>query len=367
MPTHLSPKKYNPDWQSFLKCLKREGTPARVHFIELFLDGEVQEEICRRYALLDGLNPADPFFKHRRQIAIQSFLGYDYVLCPSGVKESITDAFKHVENITTDTAGLPRRNGRAYVDEHQGPLTNWQEFETFSWPDPAAESTRSLEWFQKNLPENMCMIGGLTGHIFEELSFLMGYETLCYALYDQRDLVAAISQKLVEMFRGVVSTFLQFDRVVAIWGSDDLGFKTGTLISPKDLQEFVLPGHRLLAKLSHDAGRLYLLHSCGKLTAIMDSLIDDVKIDGKHSFEDTIENVRETKKIQGNRLALLGGIDVDFLCRSGEAEIRQRVRDTLADCLPGGGYCLGTGNTVANYIPVDNYLTMLDEGAKFLS
>jgi hypothetical protein len=35
---------------------------------------------------------------------------------------------------------------------------------------------------------------------------------------------------------------------------------------------------------------------------------------------------------------------------------------TLDVCQPDGGYCLSTGNTVANYIPLDNYLAMLDEG-----
>jgi uroporphyrinogen decarboxylase len=33
--------------------------------------------------------------------------------------------------------------------------------------------------------------------------------------------------------------------------------------------------------------------------------------------------------------------------------------------MPGGGYALGTGNTVANYIPVHNYIAMLDEGMKY--
>jgi uroporphyrinogen decarboxylase len=90
-----------------------------------------------------------------------------------------------------------------------------------------------------------------------------------------------------------------------------------------------------------------------------------VGIDGKHSYEDTILDVREANARYGGRMALLGGIDVDFLCRASEAEIRQRVRDTLVHCNPGGGYCLGTGNTVANYIPLENYLIMLDEGRKF--
>ena len=94
----------------------------------------------------------------------------------------------------------------------------------------------------------------------------------------------------------------------------------------------------------------------------MPALIDDVRIDGKHSFEDTILPVTEAKKKYGDRIALLGGIDVDFLCRADEKAIRKRVCETLEICLQGGGYCLGTGNSVANYIPLDNYLVMLDEG-----
>jgi uroporphyrinogen decarboxylase len=72
--------------------------------------------------------------------------------------------------------------------------------------------------------------------------------------------------------------------------------------------------------------------------------------------------VRAVKQTYGKKIALLGGLDVDFLCRADAPAIRHRVQDTLDVCQPGGGYCLGTGNTVANYIPVDNYLAMLDEG-----
>jgi uroporphyrinogen decarboxylase len=99
----------------------------------------------------------------------------------------------------------------------------------------------------------------------------------------------------------------------------------------------------------------------------MPDLIDDVEIDGKHSFEDVIEPVTVAKERYGDRISILGGIDVDFLCRADEDQIRERVRETLETCLPGGGYCLGTGNSVANYIPVENYLVMLDEGRKFSS
>ncbi len=352
----------NPNWEEFVKTIRREGTPRRVHHIELYLDGEVKEELCARFQIGGDLDRNDPYYWHKREIAIQRFLGYDYVVCSL---EGLDMAFNR--HTADDTAGLKRETGREYMDEHRGPITNWDEFQAYAWPDPNKATSRTLEWYQKNLPDDMCIIGGLIAHFAENLSWLMGYETLCIALYEQPDLVQAISDRTLEIDRRVTQRLLEFDRVRVIWGSDDMGFRSGTLISPRHMRTYVLPGHKALADLSHAGGRPYLLHSCGNLRPIMADLIEDVKIDAKHSFEDTIEDVCEDKKIYGDNLTLLGGIDVDFLCRSEPKEVRQRVRDTLEVCQPGGGYCLGTGNSVANYIPIDNYLAMVDEGRRHSS
>jgi uroporphyrinogen decarboxylase len=339
----------------------REGTPERVHYIELFLDREVQEAIAQRFNLLEGLDQDDAYFLQQRAVRLQRFLGYDYVR--QGV-----DALDMPLNRTTtqDTAELARAGGRVYTDETKGPITSWEEFERYPWPDPQAVTTRALEWYERHLPDDMCVIGsGGFAHFAEYLTWLMGYETLCYKLYDDRDLVRAIADRLMDLYVVMLERILAFERVEIVWGSDDMGFKTGPMIGPDDLREFVLPGHKKMATMSHAAGKPYLLHSCGNLSTIMEDLIEDVKIDAKHSFEDTIEDVRELKGIYGDRIALLGGIDVDFLCRADEAAIRARVRDTLEICMPGGGYCLGTGNSVTNYIPLENYLAMMDEGRKW--
>ena len=177
--------------------------------------------------------------------------------------------------------------------------------------------------------------------------------------------MAAIAKRLIDMYDIGIDRILAFDRVKIIWGSDDMGFRNGLLASPDDMRAFVLAGHKLMAAKSHAAGRPYLLHSCGNLELIMDELIEDVGIDAKHSFEDTIELVTDAKERYGDRIALLGGIDLDFLCRATEDEVRRRVRETLEVCMADGGYCLGTGNSVANYVPVGNYLAMVDEGRKF--
>ena len=347
-----------PNWPGLVDNILRKGTPDRVYHIELFQDTEIKNAIAERFGLTASLHEGDPDYERKKYIAVQRFCGFDYVI---GVYPTEMPLHSHS---VEDSAALARQAGRVFVDEHTGPITSWEDFENFPWPDPrAAHLTADLEWYQQNLPEDMCIISqeGF-GHFSEMLTWLMGYETLCYALFDQRELVAAIANKLKEIYQVSLQRILEFDRVKIVWGSDDMGFKTGLLISPEDTRKFVLPGHKLMVEMSHAAGRPYLLHSCGKLIDIIGDLIDDVGIDAKHSFEDTIEDVRQVKKGYGQRIALLGGIDVDFLCRSDETTIRRRVRETLDVCMPGGGYCLGTGNSVANYIPLDNYLTMLDEG-----
>ena len=252
---------------------------------------------------------------------------------------------------------------RTWLDESRGPVATWEEFERFPWPEPGEFDYSSLEWLEKNLPDDMCMTSRAHS-IFEELSWAFGLESLAYALYDAPDLVQAVADKVGEVHLAAVKVHVQFEKMKFLFGGDDMGYKTGTLVSPEALRKYVLPWHKKIAKVAHDAGRPYLLHSCGNIEAVMPDLVDDVGIDGRHSFEDTIEPVEEFYARWGEKTAVLGGVDVDFLCRSSQGAIRRRVREILDAC-HGGRYALGTGNSVANYIPIDNYLVMLDEGRKY--
>jgi uroporphyrinogen decarboxylase len=350
-----------PDADELMDCIARRKTPARVHPIEIFLDSEVEDAIARRFSLDDGQTIPEPAAGYRRHIAVQRFLGYDYVL--AGVRGLGLQLPRKMAN-DGDSGALARTTGRAFVEEGRGPITDWPSFERYAWPEPAMADLSQLEWYQRYLPDDMCILGGLAGHVAEELSFLMGYETLCIALYDQPDLVATLRDKIVELHRRNFELLLQFPRVRAVWGTDDMGFRTGPLLAPGHLREHVLPAHALYASMAHEAGRLYLLHSCGKLDLIMDDIVSSVQADAKHSFEDTIEDVADAMERWGGRIAFLGGMDVDFMCRADEAAVRARVRHTLDRCGT-RGYCLGTGNSVANYLPIDNYLAMLDEGRRY--
>jgi len=118
-----------PDWESFLACIRREGTPKRVHYAELFLDPEVQTAICRRFGLLEGLDRGDPHYGRHRYIRVQRFLGYDYVRV--GCKGL---GLPKARLVVEDSAALKRARGRSFVNEHKGPITTWEEFESYPWP-----------------------------------------------------------------------------------------------------------------------------------------------------------------------------------------------------------------------------------------
>ncbi len=59
----------------------------------------------------------------------------------------------------------------------------------------------------------------------------------------------------------------------------------------------------------------------------------------------------------GKGIAILGGIDVDFLCRRTPAEIFARSRALIekTGCI---GYALGSGNSIPDYVPPENYIAM---------
>ncbi len=102
-----------------------------------------------------------------------------------------------------------------------------------------------------------------------------------------------------------------------------------------------------------------MLHSCGYANDIMDDVIDYMNFDAKHSFEDIIFTVEDSYDKWGDRIALLGGIDVDFLIKSSPEQIKKRARNMLEKSFDKGGYALGSGNSIPEYIPVENYLAMI--------
>jgi uroporphyrinogen decarboxylase len=267
------------------------------------------------------------------------------------------------EYIRADDTAVLSRGKRNWVTTEEGLINSWEDFEKYPWPSADDVHYDDYEFVSKNLPEGMKMIAS-SGGMLEWVMWLMGFVPFAVGIYEQPDLIEALFDRICEIHVKVLDVVAGMPDVGAFFLGDDMGYKSGTFIKPEHMRRYVFPKQKKLAEITHKHGLPFLLHACGNLEAIMDDLIEDVGIDGRHSFEDVILPVGEAKRRYGKRVSILGGVDVDMLARSSEAQVRLYTRQVLEECMPGGGYALGTGNSVANYIPLPNYLAMLDEGMK---
>lgn len=337
-----------PDLDSLRRTLLRKGEPARVHHFEHGIAPNVQEALRQRHGLSDTPTADEHTVEQwDREGAVYRGLGFAIfrVWLPGG------------EFAVAGSKGI------TWGQEHEGPIQSMADLEAYDWPDPRAIHTDQLEHYEKHLPDQMGVFHIVK--VWEVVRELIGFESFCFKNVEESALVEELTRRVGAFHIELVKILCQFDRVFAIYGADDYGFKTSTMLAPQTIRELFLPWHVEMARIAHEHGKRYFFHSCGKVDSLMDDLIDVVGADAKHSFEDTVVPVTEAKRRWGDRIAVLGGLDVDFVARSQPDAIRQRVRETLDVCQPGGGYCLGLGNWVTEYIPIENYEAVLDASRQY--
>jgi uroporphyrinogen decarboxylase len=364
-----------PNFENLRRTILRQGAPGPVPFFELFADPGMVEAVLEekfpvnlhRYIeepdlisssneLTGLLGSIDMYLRFCLE------MGYDYVFMVTGF--SLPKRF----NIAADLAAAQNwPDGQRYwTNETRGPIQNWGDFERYPWPKPEDLRHAALEYLSSIVPDGMKVAAFMYGGIFENAAPLMGLESFSYALRDQPDLVEAICQRVGELATATCAQVTALENVEMFFLSDDLGFFSGTLVSPAVIRHHILPHYRKISEITHAANKLLILHSCGNVYKLMDDFIDDVGIDAKHSYEDKIVPPEEAYRRWGDRVSILGGVDMDLLARGSEERVRARTRQILEVCgTKGTGYCLGTGNTAANYIPKQNYLAMLDEGRRW--
>jgi uroporphyrinogen decarboxylase len=366
--------KHQPNFENLRRTLLREGPPGPVPLFEIGVEPGVMGAVLgERFPLdLHMFGPSSPVppTEEGMRSAVRTLdmfvqfcleTGYDYVFMfvPFNLPRDVGQ--------TVDPAAPAEWSDRFryWENEVTGPIQSWEDFEKYPWPKPEETNYAQLDYLNHVVPEGMKISANMLG-VFEQTSFLMGFQTLAYALYDQPDLVDAIFAKIGDLCAAGARHAASLDNVGIILQSDDMGSNKGTLIKPDMLRERVYPHHKRVADIAREAGKVFVFHSCGNLTAIMDDLIDEVGMDGKHSFQDAIMPVEEVYQRWGDRISILGGVDMDLLGRGTQEQVRERVRRILDACAAGGtGYCLGSGNSIADYIPVENYLAMLDEGRRW--
>ena len=364
-----APGERKPDFERFRRAVTT-NEPGPVTVGDIFADFETVGNLLHE-PVLDYLKLAgDPELKITLQdlwggykyvsqtIRFCCLTGWDYAFAFSAIP------FKGMSMQLAPNTSTEVRNGkRGWLNDNRGPIMNWDDFKRYPWPRNIRAINAMSRTMAKRVPEGMKVMV-IPGGVFEWTTWLMGLVPFSYALADQPDLVDAVIDKVAGLICKVVEDIMTEPNVGGIFLGDDLGFYSGTFVSPKVLREKFLPRTKQIVQLTHKAGGVFVLHSCGNMYAVMDDIVE-MGVDAKHSYEDKILPVEQVYEKWGDRISVIGGVDMSIMARGSEHDVRKRTREILDCCASRGRYVLGTGNSVANYVPLRNYLAMLDEGRKW--
>jgi len=329
----------DPDFQEIEKVLKRKPSSRPVLF-EFFMNDDVYSAATEELRLPEDerIRPAV------KQVLAFWRLGYDYATLTTVPGYAFKTWEQEAKTISLNSDPL---------------VTDWKSFETFKWPSLEDADIDIIEEIEHYIPEGMKLIASGPGGVEENVISLTGYENLCYMMADDGKLAGAIFDEVGKRINSYYAEICKFDCIGAVISNDDWGFKTQTLLSEDQMEKYLYSWHLEITKTIHHSGCPAILHSCGRLSPVMDIIIDDLQYDAKHSFEDEIQPVEEAYEEYAHRIAILGGIDLDFICQKTPEEVYRRSKAMLERTAGRGGYALGTGNSVPDYVPRENYFAML--------
>lgn len=190
---------------------------------------------------------------------------------------------------------------------------------------------------------------------FSYPSYLFGMVELFINLIDDpgwvKEVVAACNAhcvRMVELAAEAGADFVMF--------GDDVGGKSGPLMSPAHYEEFFLPGLAAVVQKAHDEGILCIKHTDGNVSKLLDMFVE-AGIDAFHPSDPSAGmDIVEVKRQYGNRIAVCGGIDTgDPLSHWSVPEVVSEVRKRIGELAAGGGWLIASSNTVHSSVRPENY------------
>ncbi len=338
---------FQPDYQHVLDAAYNRA-PRRIPLYEHIISDEVMERVLGvSFRELAAGTRADRREYLRHYVEFFRTMGYDTVSLEKGIGSIMP--------------------GSGALGAHKpGVIKDRSDFERYPWADlPTLFFERyqeDLSLLEEVMPAGMKAVGGPGNGVFECVQDVVGFTQLCYIQADDpklyADLFGAVGETMVAIWQEFLRRYGQTYAVCRF--GDDLGFKSSTLISEADIKQHIIPQYARVVQLVHEAGKPFLLHSCGNIFGVMDALLDVARIDAKHSNEDVIAPFSVWVEKYGNRIGNFGGIDTDVLVQQKGDEIADYVGDVYQVAQAAGGVALGSGNSIPNYVPSEGYLAMVE-------
>ncbi len=336
-----------PNIETFIQTLRRQKA-AYVPMCELGVHPIVKERLLGR-----------PLHTLKDEVDFWNQAGYDYVKLQPGADFNPARIGVSEQKILKEDGSL----GYNWAAEGAGVIINEQELERYVFPSPDDFDYSRFEQVQALLPDGMGVIGQY-GDIFTMTWEMMGFESFSFALFENPELIRELNRRLGDLVVSMFEYFAQCDAVDVLWYSDDIAFSSGLLMSPDVLREYFFPWLKKIGDLAKKSGKPLIYHTDGVLWEVMDDIIA-CGVDALHPIEPKAMALAEVKQKYGDRLCLIGHVDVDLLARGTPEQVREKVRQNIETAGYNGGYMVGSGNSIPDYVKFENYMAMLQAAKEF--
>ncbi len=345
---------YEPNFERFRMTLLGEQAD-RVPNAEVLVAQDVKEVMLGK-----------PISSMKEEVEFWESFGYDYVPIVAGLlgPGKITDAskiFQVVRRSLFNTQEVEEKE--EWAVEGKGIIQTMEDFDKFDWADSTSLDLSKFEEVQSYIPDQMKIVI-VGGKIFTIVWMLMGFECMCLNSVRNPALVSKLFEKIGSLQLEALQKAIDVGKAGALWLVDDIAYNTGLMISPKHLRQFLFPWYQEMVNLcsKHDIPVIY--HSDGNIWEVLPDIIA-IGAKALHPLEPKAMDIKEVKDKVKGKLALIGNIDVDSLARKTPEEITEEVTERLRYIAPGGGYCLGSSNSIPNWAKLDNYRAMLKANYDF--
>ncbi len=348
-----------PDFARLRKTILRQAEPDYIPLMEFYIHPSIKDEFILRNNIEA---PEDVIGKKvvERDVCFWYNAGYDYIPIEISLRwhpKNIvgTDLAKARESLFLNyTKG---RGSAGWVELVKGMIASIDDFNRFPWPKADELDYSPLDEMRTYLPESVKVIVQ-PGRLFQGIWAFMGFEDFCFALIDQPALVEKMFHTFCELQVGLVRNAVQFDCVGAVWIGDDIATTSELILAPKYFRKYLFPWFKEMAKICHERDLPLIYHSDGNISKALDDIIE-CGIAAIHPIEPPAMDIVKVKKEVGDKLCIIGNIDLQYTLTQGTPqEVEIEVKERIKQLGPGGGYCIGSANSIPDYIPYENYEAM---------
>ncbi len=233
----------------------------------------------------------------------------------------------------------------------------------YQYPTADAIPGEELRWA---VEETGYFAAGMVNSVFEDVYNLIGFDQYMLILATAPEKLRPIAQGCAEFEVAKARKFLDIgaDMILIV---EDIAHNTGTFMSPLSLRAEIFPFMKWqVEQIKRHRHVPVFLHSDGDLNTVLDDIVA-CGYDGLQSLQPTANmDITRIKAAYGDRLCLMGNIDINYVLPFGTPEeVEQVVKETIEIAAPGGGFILSTCNSLIRDIPPENAMAMYRAADKY--